>query len=172
MKKTIFMLLMAGAVVLTASSCKKDDYASKDDLKALQDKVDKQGMKMQRFSIQFSSSKYKESIHLPDILKYNGNDVVLLFLEDDNIQDKWYLLPINIGYVSAVNSEIDIRYSIDNNRFLDVYLWQASKDQPFYLPNSKVLYFKAVAIPVSAIQANPGVDLNDYQAVQKAFSIE
>jgi len=158
---------------MMSAGCKKDDYASKDDLKKLQEKVDKQdkgssndGVKTKQFTVTFGPNKYNETVYLNEIMN-NSQDIVLVFVQ--GTEQEWSPIPVLLGYNINVQSEIEVRYMVTSFRSVEVALWQASEQKPFYSPNPLVLNFKAVVIPVSSIQANPGVDLNDYQAVQEAF---
>jgi len=167
MRKTIFMLLMIGAVVATSVSCKKDDYASKDELKALQDKVDKgvdkNGIRMKTFTGYFGPGYQSHYESLFDMGFNKKRDVVLVYTMssgDVNLSP----LPISFG------DDIFLLYEVDKTATgINIKVWDSYYDKYPNITSVESIFFTVVVIPTSAIQANPGVDLNDYEAVQKAF---
>jgi len=168
MRKTMFMLLMIGAVVATGVSCKKAEVGPQGATGAtgLQGPQGPQGVpgyagvKVVEYAVNFQGNVYQRYVPLTGV---NSNDMVLVFEGGDG---EWQPLPQMWGnnkWIEYYSSMISSVYTVT------LTCYQNNLDP--WSPND-ILKFKFVIIPVSDIQANPGVDLNDYEAVAKAFSIE
>jgi len=123
------------------------------------------GVKTKQVALAFNPSTYQHELNISDITATNHKDIVLVYtISKVNALDVWTPLPFQLSdntkfeySISSLTSSILIIRFVKNN------------GSPHFYPNNGQQPFKIVAIPVSTIQANPGVDLNDYQAVQAAF---
>jgi|GEM_PF-4103146 len=178
---------MAGAVVATSVSCKKGDTGPKGDkgdkgemgLQGPQGVPGKDGkdgkdgfagVKKMDFTLTLSNTSNEKTKDLSSIMNSN-NDVVLMYLIDED--DDVFPLPIEDYWYGGNDYGYGHGYYM-SGKTIHVYLsWSSSFQQSIYFnPYSTTDNYRAVVIPISAIQANPDVDLNDYSAVQKAFAID
>jgi len=172
MKKTIFTLLMAGAVLLTMSACKKEvgPKGDKGDpgvagVQGPQGEPGFAGVKTKQVILAFGPSTYQHDVDISDINPNYLTNVVLVYaITKIGNLDVWTPLPLQV--TSNVRFEYSISSMISNQIFIR---FVKNDGSPYFLPSNSNQSFKIVAIPVSTIQANPDVDLNDYQAVQAAF---
>jgi len=160
-KISVFTLLLVGAT--SFSSCKKEDmskYATKEDLAQAKEEAKS---KVYNFTLTYNQTDYVA--YAPTITKTNPNDLILTFVHWDDVggQQSWMQCPLTIG-----NLFIAPEFT-NSSLIIGMYRADGVAGSPFNQTAS--FNFKVVVVSVKSLNANPTVDLSNYEEVKEAFNL-
>lgn len=114
---------------------------------------------------QYTAPSWRMNIAYPAITQdILDNGAVLVYMK--NNQSSWSQLPLTIYQSATYSTSIEVVTGLGG---LSIFWTDSDLLQPI---NPGGATFKIVVVAASGMALNPDVDLNDYQAVQRAFDLE